>query len=188
MVKLATCKSTGDKVAIKCIQRNDRLTQDDIDAIAREADVMSRLNHKNIVKLIDFIEEDKNFYFVLEYCPGGELFDRLVKKTFYNEEEARDTVRIICDAMQYCHERDIVHRDLKPENLLMTSHEDDASVKIADFGFAAPAVGNSLMTACGTPGYVAPELLRSQPYGTPVDMYVIDIYVYICIQACLIRL
>lgn len=167
------CKSSGDQVAIKCIQRGSHLSEDDVGAIVREASVMSRLDHPNIVKLVDFMEDYKHFYFVLEYCPGGELFDRLVKKTFYNEEEARDTVRIICDAIKYCHDREIVHRDLKPENLLMTSEDDDANVKIADFGFAATSVGNSLNTACGTPGYVAPELLRSQLYGTAVDMCVL---------------
>lgn len=161
---------TGQRVAIKCIKRVVELSHEDIECIIREADVMNCLNHPNIVKLVEFIQDDKCFYFVLEYCPGGELFDRLVKKNFYNEREARDTVRVLCHAIQYCHERGIVHRDLKPENLLMASEEEDANIKIADFGFASPAIGNSLDTPCGTPGYVAPELLRGELYGKGVDM------------------
>lgn len=174
MVKLAISKTNGERVAIKCIKRGSHLSREDIDSITREADVMNCLNHPNIVKLVEFIQEESYFYFVLEYCPGGELFDRLVTKTFYNEGEARDTVGILCNAIKYCHDHDIVHRDLKPENLLMASENDDANIKIADFGFAAPAIGNTLKTACGTPGYVAPELLRSEPYGKAVDMYVIS--------------
>eukprot|EP00604_Paraphysomonas_vestita_P002370 CAMPEP_0174819304 /NCGR_PEP_ID=MMETSP1107-20130205/2449_1 /TAXON_ID=36770 /ORGANISM="Paraphysomonas vestita, Strain GFlagA" /LENGTH=319 /DNA_ID=CAMNT_0016032535 /DNA_START=301 /DNA_END=1260 /DNA_ORIENTATION=+ len=139
---------------------------------------MKSLNHPNIVKFVDSFEEEKFFYVVLEFLPGGELFDRLVQKTFYNEKEARDTVRIICEGIKYCHDRGIVHRDLKPENLLMESIDDDAKVKIADFGFATNVVGSSLTVACGTPGYVAPELVSNKPYGKPVDMWAIGVITY----------
>jgi len=70
------------------------------------------------------------------------------------------------DAVKYCHELGIVHRDLKPENLLLTSPHDDAHVKLADFGFARSIMGGFVSTQCGTPGYVAPEILRAEPYGT----------------------
>ena len=92
------------------------------------------------------------FYLVMETMDGGELFDRIVQKSFYNEKEARHVCGILLEALSYCHDRRVAHRDLKPENLLLRSKTDDSSVKIADFGFAkvveAPC---TLMTQCGTP-------------------------------------
>jgi serine/threonine protein kinase len=95
-----------------------------------------------------------NEHFIREISPnnfglyvlikGGELFDRIVQKTFYNEKEAKDLVQILLSAIKYCHDRNIVHRDLKPENLLLTSKKDDADVKIADFGFAVECADESL--------------------------------------------
>jgi calcium/calmodulin-dependent protein kinase I len=103
-----------------------------------------------------------------------------VKKSFYNEKEARDVVRTVCLGMKYCHDRGIAHRDLKPENLLLTTANDDAIVKIADFGFAIKgAAKSSLQTQCGTPGYVAPEILNNKPYGKAVDMWSIGVITYI---------
>ena len=113
------------------------------------------------------------------FVEGGELFDKIVSKTFYSEREARDVVFTLLSSIEYCHNRDIVHRDLKPENLLLASTTDDAAIKLADFGFAAKAVGNSLKTQCGTPGYVAPEILNNVPHGKPVDMWSIGVICYI---------
>jgi calcium/calmodulin-dependent protein kinase I len=110
---------------------------------------------------------------------GGELFDRIVSKSYYNEKEARDVIHTLLTAVKYCHDRDIVHRDLKPENLLLASTTDDAGLKLADFGFAAKAVGNVLRTQCGTPGYVAPEILMDKPHGKAVDMWSIGVICYI---------
>ena len=87
-------------------------------------------------------------------------------QAFYNEKEARDLCRILLDAVRYCHDLGIVHRDLKPENLLLTSQHDDANVKLADFGFARSVMNGYVSTQCGTPGYVAPEILRAESYGT----------------------
>merc|ERR1740136_631691 len=95
---------------------------------------------------------------------GGELFDRIVAKTYYNEKEARDVCKILFEA--------IAHRDLKPENLLLMSKTNDRDIKIADFGFATKVTSEEcLKTQCGTPGYVAPEILRGVPYGTKSDMW-----------------
>lgn len=87
-------------------------------------------------------------------------------QAYYNEKEARDLCRILLDAVKYIHELGIVHRDLKPENLLLTSQHDDAHIKLADFGFARSVLQGYVSTQCGTPGYVAPEILRAEPYGT----------------------
>ena len=179
VVKLAVNRKTGQKVAVKCIDRQG-LPEEDENALRQEVAIMRSLNHENIVQFIDFFEEEKFFYVVLEFLEGGELFDRIVKKNFYNEKEARDVVLTILNGMKYCHDRGIAHRDMKPENLLLTSKDDDSNVKIADFGFAIRGAQKSaLTTQCGTPGYVAPEILQNQPYDSSVDMWSIGVITYI---------
>ena len=88
----------------------------------------------------------------MECVSGGELFDRIVEKSYYNEAEARAVCKILLEAIGYCHEHHVAHRDLKPENLLLRSKDDDSSIKIADFGFAKIVdKKGSLTTQCGTP-------------------------------------
>lgn len=85
---------------------------------------------------------------------------------YYNEAEARDVCLTLLEAMKYCHGQGVVHRDLKPENLLLASPSDDSSIRLADFGFAVSILDGPVSDQCGTPGYVAPEILRHQPYTT----------------------
>jgi len=108
------------------------------------------------------------------------LFDRIVSKSFYNEKEARDVCKILFEAIGYCHKHQVAHRDLKPENLLLRSEDNDSEIKIADFGFAKKVLTpNSLTTQCGTPGYVAPEILEGAAYDTKSDMWSLGVIVYI---------
>ena len=137
------------------------------------------MNHPNIVRLIDFYDEPSQYLIAMEYLEGGELFDRIVKKAYYNEKEARDLAQIFLSAVKYMHDRNVVHRDLKPENLLLKSQSDDADVKIADFGFATIAEADTLTEQCGTPGYVAPEILGHKKYGKAVDMWSVGVITYI---------
>jgi len=111
---------------------------------------------------------------------GGELFDRIVSKSFYNEKEARDVCKILFEAIGFCHEKSVAHRDLKPENLLLLSEDNDSEIKIADFGFAKKVLTpNSLTTQCGTPGYVAPEILEGVAYDQKSDMWSLGVIIYI---------
>mmetsp|Transcript_22289 Transcript_22289/g.38253 ORF Transcript_22289/g.38253 Transcript_22289/m.38253 type:complete len:233 (-) Transcript_22289:361-1059(-) len=111
---------------------------------------------------------------------GGELFDRIVAKSYYNEKEARDVCKILFEAIGHCHKNSVAHRDLKPENLLLRSEDNDSEIKIADFGFAKKVLTpNSLTTQCGTPGYVAPEILEGVAYDTKSDMWSLGVIVYI---------
>ena len=104
----------------------------------------------------------------------------IVSKSYYNEKEARDVCEILFKSIGYIHERSIAHRDLKPENLLLLSEDDDSQVKIADFGFAKKCLSpNSLTTQCGTPGYVAPEILEGVAYDTKSDMWSLGVIIYI---------
>ena len=168
------------RVAIKCIKRSD-LSKDDDAAIQFEVAILQQLKHPNIMTLEEVFLEPEYYYLVTEFISGGELFDRIVQKTFYTEKEARDLVKILLGAIKYCHDQNVVHRDLKPENLLLLSADDDASIKLADFGFAKTVSKDDagLATTCGTPGYVAPEILEGASYGKPVDIWSIGIITYI---------
>merc|ERR1711957_297111 len=133
---------------------------EDENALKDEIEILQTLKHENIIHLKDHYNERDNYYLVTELMSGGELFDRIVAKTFYNEKEARDLCKIVFGALAFCHSHNIAHRDLKPENLLLQSKTDDRAVKIADFGFAKRVTSEEcLTTQCGTPGYVAPEVL-----------------------------
>jgi len=178
VVKLGISNIDKKKVAVKIVQRSGLSHEDEL-SLRSEVDILLKLKHANIVQAYDFFEEDKVFYVILECLEGGELFDRIVKKTYYNEKEARDLVVIVLQAIKYCHDRNIIHRDLKPENLLLTSKHDDANIKLADFGFATYCDGYNITTQCGTPGYIAPEILERKPYGKPVDMWSFGVILYI---------
>jgi len=165
--------------AVKCVNRS-KLTEEDEVALLDEVSILQAMRHPNIIRLYDFFTEPNMYYLVMERMCGGELFDRIVAKAYYNEKEARDTCKILLEAVAYCHDNRVAHRDLKPENLLLLSEEDDSTVKIADFGFAKRVLEpNSLKTQCGTPGYVAPEILEGTPYDERADMWSVGVILYI---------
>lgn len=162
--------------AIKIIDRT-KLKEQDVLALRDEVAILTSLREcEHVIRLYDYFDEPPHrSYLVLEVMAGGELFDRIVSKSYYNEREARDTCRTLLEAVHYCHRRRVAHRDLKPENLLLTSASDDSGVKIADFGFAKVVRSpRSLRTQCGTP-VRRPSLFflplarrrRRSPYSSP---------------------
>ncbi|CAM9811788.1 unnamed protein product [Scytosiphon promiscuus] len=175
----ATVDTTPRFFAVKRISKEGLEDQGRRDII-NEVKIMRQLDHPNVVSIHDFFaEEPKYFYMVLEYMEGRELFSRIVKKEYYNEAEARDVCVNLLRAVEYIHSQGFVHRDLKPENLLLASPHDDASIGLADFGFASSVRDGFLTNACGTPAYVAPEMLKRIPYGTSVDMWSIGVIIYL---------
>jgi calcium/calmodulin-dependent protein kinase I len=178
VVHIATHRETRKQVAVKCIAKSS-LGPQDVHSLKQEVDVMSGLNHPNIVPLLDYFEEDRYYYIVTPLCTGGELFDDLVKRKSYTEEDARILMRKLASAIDYLHSRGIVHRDLKPENILLKTSAPGAEVMIADFGFARPMNGSRRGTACGTPGYVAPEVVQGEPYGAEVDCWSLGVILFI---------
>mmetsp|Transcript_2519 Transcript_2519/g.3707 ORF Transcript_2519/g.3707 Transcript_2519/m.3707 type:complete len:361 (-) Transcript_2519:172-1254(-) len=178
VVKLGLDVTNNQEVAIKCTKRI-ALSQDDEEAHFTEVKILGTLNHPNIVKMHAFYEENTHYYMVMEVLKGGELFDRIVKKQFYSEKQARDVLMVLLEAVKYIHDRNIAHRDLKPENLLLVSKDDDALLKVADFGFARIVDENKLASQCGTPGYVAPEILTGVSYGIEVDIWSVGVIMYI---------
>jgi serine/threonine protein kinase len=129
--------------------------------LGREIDILKRVRHPNIVNVCDVFESPRYIYLVLELARGGELFDRLYESGALEESRARDIFTQLLSAIEYLHQQNIVHRDLKPENILFVDDHSDA-VKITDFGLAR-LVGNAelMQTLCGTPAYVAPEIIRA---------------------------
>jgi len=154
--------------------------EDELESLYNEIDIQAEIDHPNIIKLFEVYETDDHIYLILELMKGGELFDRIVDLEFFTEKEAKEVILPIIDAVNYCHELDIIHRDLKPENLLYESEDEGALIKISDFGLARfLSASNFATTACGTPGYVAPEILMSKKYGKEVDVWSIGIIMYI---------
>ena len=165
--------------AVKCVNRK-KLSEEDEAALLDEVAILMEMKHVHIIRLYDFFTEPSTYYLVMEQMRGGELFDRIVAKAYYNEKEARDTCKILLEAVGYMHRNRVAHRDLKPENLLLLSKDDDSAVKIADFGFAKKVIEeSSLTTQCGTPGYVAPEILEGTPYDQRADMWSVGVILYI---------
>jgi len=179
-VRMGYHRSNRDKTyAVKCVNRK-KLTVEDEAALLDEVSILKEMKHLHIIRLFDFFKDPTIYYLVMEEMTGGELFDRIVAKAYYNEREARDTCMIVIDAVGYMHKNNVAHRDLKPENLLLVSKSDDSHVKIADFGFAKKVYEeSSLSTQCGTPGYVAPEILEGLKYDQRADMWSVGVILYI---------
>lgn len=150
------------------------------EAVLHELAVLKALNHPNIIQIQDFFESDKYFYLVMEHMEGGDVFERVMKLKRYTEKDARDLAKSLLEAVAHMHGQGICHRDLKPQNLLLKSKDDDADIKVADFSFACRVhTPQSLTTRCGTPSYVAPEILKNIPYDQSSDMWSVGVILYV---------
>jgi len=177
VVHSAKKKSNGDVVAVKIIDKNPD-HEEELQLLQREIDIMRKLRHKNIIALHEVYDEPEKIYLVMELVTGGELFDQIVSKGTYSERDAANTVRQILEAVEYMHANGIAHRDLKPENLLCSGPSNEI-IKVTDFGLSKDFATGSLKTSCGTPDYVAPEVLKGQTYDNSVDIWSIGVITYI---------
>nr|XP_018916976.1 PREDICTED: calcium/calmodulin-dependent protein kinase type 1-like isoform X2 [Bemisia tabaci] len=177
-VRLAESKDKpGQMYAVKIIDKKALKGKED--SLENEIKVLRRLTHPNIVQLLETFEDKHKVYLIMELVTGGELFDRIVEKGSYTEKDASDLIRQVLEAVDYMHEQGVVHRDLKPENLLYYSPAEDSKIMISDFGLSKMEDSGIMATACGTPGYVAPEVLAQKPYGKAVDVWSIGVISYI---------
>lgn len=163
--------------AIKIYPKSNLRTEEDQRLFQREIDAMAYIRHPGIVTLRDLITDDKNFYLVMDYCAGGELFDYIVKRKKLDEPTAALVFKQICSAVAYCHSFGIAHRDLKPENILIDKFP---RVMVADFGLCGYLNESRLMkTFCGSPCYTAPEcLLRKEYDGKLSDVWSLGVILF----------
>lgn len=171
---------TGQSVAIKAVSKKKVLKKGLGENIKREISIMRRLHHRHIVRLFEVLATKTKVYFVMEFAKGGELFAKLSKGRF-SEDLSRRYFQQLISAVGYCHSRGVFHRDLKPENLLLDENWD---LKVTDFGLSAVneqiRADGLLHTLCGTPAYVAPEILAKRGYdGAKVDVWSCGIILYV---------
>ncbi|XP_076673407.1 calcium/calmodulin-dependent protein kinase II isoform X37 [Andrena cerasifolii] len=180
VVRRCVQKSTGHEFAAKIINTK-KLTARDFQKLEREARICRKLQHPNIVRLHDSIQEENYHYLVFDLVTGGELFEDIVAREFYSEADASHCIQQILESVHHCHHNGVVHRDLKPENLLLASKAKGAAVKLADFGLAIEVQGEAQawFGFAGTPGYLSPEVLKKEPYGKPVDIWACGVILYI---------
>jgi len=178
VVKLAQHKKTKVNRAIKMIDKN--LVKDKKEMLDREVDILKRIQHPNIIAVVEIYETPRHLQLVMELAIGGELFDSIVSRGKYTEKDAARVVAQVASACAYLHAIGIVHRDLKPENLLLETKGSESRIKMADFGLSKMMEATTvLQTACGTPGYVAPEVLLGEGYNQEVDVWSIGVITYI---------
>ncbi|XP_077337285.1 uncharacterized protein LOC143982448 [Lithobates pipiens] len=175
-VYLVKHRSTGQHYALKCIKKVNSARDRSLE---NEIAVLKKIKHDNIVTLEDIYESSSHFYLVMQLVSGGELFDRILERGVYTEKDASNVIRQVLSAVQYLHDNGIVHRDLKPENLLYLTPDENAKIMITDFGLSKMEESGIMSTACGTPGYVAPEVLAQRPYSKAVDCWSIGVITYI---------
>eukprot|EP01024_Parvocaulis_polyphysoides_P047334 TRINITY_DN4487_c2_g1_i2.p1 TRINITY_DN4487_c2_g1~~TRINITY_DN4487_c2_g1_i2.p1 ORF type:complete len:360 (-),score=82.51 TRINITY_DN4487_c2_g1_i2:358-1437(-) len=185
VVKRGVDKKTKEEVAIKVVDKSRYGAGDK--SLEREIDVLTKVNHPNCIKLYAVYITNRKVYIVTELVSGGELLDRVTENGSFSENHAAMLIKQILEGVKYLHSPGIVHRDLKLENMIMLNEEEDSPVKIADFGlskFFSP--DTVLSTVCGSPQYVAPEVLGvaqgAEQYSSAVDMWSVGVILFILLS------
>ncbi|KAK4278480.1 hypothetical protein QN277_016320 [Acacia crassicarpa] len=171
---------TSQSVAIKMVSKDKVLKSGQTEQIKREISVMRRVRHPNIIQLYEVMATKSKIYFVIEYAKGGELFDKVAKGKL-KEDVAHRYFQQLVNAIDFCHSRGVYHRDIKPENLLLDENE---NLKVSDFGLSALAESKRqddlLHTPCGTPAYVAPEIIKRKGYdGAKADTWSCGVVLFV---------
>ncbi|CAI0544822.1 unnamed protein product [Linum tenue] len=180
-VKFARNVENGENVAIKILDKEKVLKHKMIAQIKREIATMKLIRHPNVIRMYEVMASKTKIYIVMEFVTGGELFDKIASRGRLKEDEARKYFQQLINAVDYCHSRGVYHRDLKPENLLL-----DASgvLKVSDFGLSAlpqqVREDGLLHTTCGTPNYVAPEVINNKGYdGAKADLWSCGVILFV---------
>ncbi|XP_058203486.1 CBL-interacting serine/threonine-protein kinase 5-like isoform X1 [Rhododendron vialii] len=178
--------NSNDSVAIKVISKDQVKKEGMMDQIQREISVMRLVRHPNVVEIKEVMATKTKIYFVMEYVKGGELFAKVARGRL-REDSARKYFQQLIAAVDYCHSRGVSHRDLKPENLLL---DENGDLKVSDFGLSAlpeqQRIDGLLHTQCGTPAYVAPEVLRKKGYdGAKADIWSCGVVLFVLVAGFL---
>ncbi len=178
-------RSTRQPYAIKMVEKRREGKQ----CWEVELNILRRVKHANIIQLIEVFDGKDRTYMVMELATGGELFDRIVAKGNFNERDATHVLQMVLEAVRYLHSLGITHRDIKPENLLYYHPGNDSKIMITDFGLAScrktgGQIQQDMMmrTICGTPEYIAPEILLKKAYNEAVDLWAIGVVTYILLS------
>ncbi|KAK8913560.1 CBL-interacting protein kinase 24 [Platanthera zijinensis] len=178
-VKFARNTDTGEAFAMKVLAKSTILKHMMVNQIKREISIMKIVRHPNIVRLHEVLASRTKIYIILEFIKGGQLFDKIVHQGKLPENETKQYFQQLIDAVDYCHSKGVFHRDLKPENLLLDSL---GNLKVSDFGLSTLSQQGAglLHTTCGTPNYVAPEVLSHQGYdGSASDVWSCGVILYV---------
>uniref|UniRef100_A0A8C1R8S3 Serine/threonine-protein kinase DCLK2 n=1 Tax=Cyprinus carpio TaxID=7962 RepID=A0A8C1R8S3_CYPCA len=177
VVRECVQRSTGQEYALKIIDKAKCSGKEHL--IANEVGILRKVHHPSIIMLIEELDTPTELYLVMELVKGGDLFDAITSSTKYTERDASAMLFNLTGALRYLHRMNIVHRDIKPENLLVCEYPDGTkSLKLGDFGLATVVEG-PLYTVCGTPTYVAPEIIAESGYGLKVDIWAAGVITYI---------
>ena len=171
-------KLTGKEYAMKIIEKGP---YSNTEQIKNEIEILKTLDHPNILKILEFHDENDKFYIVSDYLPEGELFDEISKKQFFSEKETSFLIFQVLQAVRYCHKMRIVHRDIKPENIMIMGRENNGllRVKLIDFGTAKLFLeGKKQKAFVGSSYYIAPEVIRGK-YDEACDLWSIGVIMYI---------
>ncbi|KAL5577304.1 hypothetical protein UlMin_019003 [Ulmus minor] len=180
-VKFARNVETNENVAIKILDKEKVLKHKMIGQIKREISTMKLIKHPNVIRMYEVMASKTKIYIVMEFVTGGELFDKIASKGRLKEDEARKYFQQLVCAVDYCHSRGVYHRDLKPENLLL---DVNGTLKVSDFGLSAlpqqVREDGLLHTTCGTPNYVAPEVINNKGYdGAKADLWSCGVILFV---------
>jgi len=186
-VKFAVNTETNERVAIKILDKEKIQKQNMGEQIKKEIAVMKMVKQRHVVNLLEVLASRTKIFIVLELVTGGELFDKIVTAGRFDEKTAREYFRQLVSGVEYCHRQGVCHRDLKPENLLL---DEQAMLKISDFGLSAlygtDHNATLLHTTCGTPNYVAPEVLADKGYdGFMADVWSCGVILYVLLAGFL---
>jgi len=179
VVRKVQRRTDGEYFAAKIINKKT-LKPKDLELLQREVKILKMLKHPNINQMIETFDTKNHLYIVLELLEGENLFENIVKRRVYTEKMAANVVKQVARACEYMHARGIIHRDLKPENLVYLDVKQE-QICVTDFGLSKymDHTQSVTKTACGTPAFVAPEVLRQELYGTQVDMWSLGTILYI---------
>ncbi|EHA8587279.1 calcium-dependent protein kinase 10 [Cocos nucifera] len=176
-------KATGKEYACKSILKRKLTTDDDVEDVRREIQIMHHLSgHPNVISIKGAYEDAVAVHVVMELCGGGELFDRIIQKGHYTERKAAELARVIVGVVEVCHSLGVMHRDLKPENFLFVNQTEEAPLKTIDFGLSIFFQPGEIFTdVVGSPYYVAPEVLKKR-YGPEADVWSAGVIIYILLS------
>lgn len=180
-VRKARHNKTKKEVAVKMIDKRKIVSdRKQLISLFNEIVIMRNVQHPNIIKLLEVYETDDKLCLIMQLVTGGELFDRIAELGSYSERDASLTMLSLLRAIKYLHDKGIVHRDLKPENLLYESQDPISPIMVSDFGLSKVMNEECMMqTCCGTPSYVAPEILKRTGYGPEVDIWSLGVVLFV---------